>query len=56
MPTATHRETRVGMQLWRSGRPLQLRWLVSFAWRPEGELPQVIWIGQGKPPEKWWTR
>ena len=48
--TATLRETRGHLQLWRSGRPLQLRWLVSTAPRPEGELPQVVWVGQGRPP------
>jgi hypothetical protein len=57
MRTATHRETRGDLQLWRSpqhtGRGL--RWIVSFAKRPEGELPQVVWVGQGRPPKKWWS-
>lgn len=52
---ASHRETRGHLQLWRSGRPLQLRWLVSTMPRPEGKLPQVVWVGRGKPPRvtKW---
>lgn len=44
-----------GRQIWRTGRPLRLRWLVSFASRSEGEAPQVIWVGQGRPPEKMWA-
>lgn len=53
--TAQHRETDArGRQLWRSGRPLQLRWVVSPAARVEGSLPQVVWIGQGRPPSVCW--
>lgn len=56
MPTARYRATdSLGRQLWRSGRPLQLRWVVSVAKRREGELPQVVWVGQARPPEKWWA-
>lgn len=54
--TATYRETDTsGREIWRSPPSAYgLRWVVSKARRPEGPLPQVIWVGQGKPPERVW--
>ena len=49
MPSATYRQTdSFGRQLWRSGRPLQLRWVLGFE---NPGKPQVIWVGQGRPPD-----
>jgi hypothetical protein len=31
-----------GLELWRTGRPLRLRLLVSHEPRPEGPLPQLV--------------
>lgn len=36
------RDQRNGLQLWRTGRPLRLRLLVSPTPRPEGDLPQLV--------------
>ena len=55
-PSAKLRQTDTqGRELYRSGMPLQLRWVVSHAQRVEGPLPQVVWVGQGKPPGRHWT-
>lgn len=37
-----------GRQLWRTGRPLQLRLVV--------EGMRVLWVGQGRPPDALWPR
>jgi hypothetical protein len=36
------RDQRNGLQIWRTGRPLRLRLVVSPEARPEGPLPQVV--------------
>lgn len=36
------RDQANGLQLWRGGRPLRLRLLVSTAERAEGDLPQLV--------------
>jgi hypothetical protein len=56
---AAHRQTDgQGRELWRCPesreRGAGLRWVVSYERRPEGPLPQVVWVGQGKPPERHW--
>jgi hypothetical protein len=48
-PSAVYRQSHDnGRQLWRSGRPLQLRWVV--------EGLRVLWVGQGRPPQHLWPR
>jgi hypothetical protein len=57
MPRTAHKQTIGSMQLWRSGaRDRQLRWVVSTAPHPHGDLPQVVWVGYARPPEQWWPR
>ena len=54
-PEATRRAELGDLELYRSPRKhSKMRWLVSHARRPEGTLPQVIWVGNGAPPRKWW--
>ena len=42
----------LGRELWRSGRPLQLRWVVD----PRRTKPVVIWVGQGAPAAWCWQK
>lgn len=41
------REQDNGLVLWRTGRPLKLRLLVSHEPRPEGPLPQLVSVLPG---------
>jgi hypothetical protein len=52
---ATYRETDAhGRELWRSSpRHGGLRWVVVAATR-RGDLPSVVWVGQGRPPASAW--
>jgi len=53
--TATYRERdRRGRTLWRSPPSAYgLRWVVAPA--TSGDLPDVIWVGAGRPPERAWA-
>lgn len=45
-----------GRELYRSPKSSYgLRWVVSHSRRSEGNLPQVVWVGLGRPPEQHWT-
>jgi hypothetical protein len=53
MPECQHKKVdAVGRELWRSGRPLQLRWVVD----PRRTKPVVIWVGQGAPAGWAWEK
>lgn len=64
MPTATYRETdSAGRELWRSPASAHgLRWVLDVpdaAWSPalrrsDPAAPRVVWVGQGRPPERHW--
>ena len=42
----------IGRELWRSGEPLRLRWVID----PRRTKPVVIWVGQGAPAEWAWQK
>lgn len=45
-----------GRELWRTSKGQgDIRLVVSYERRPEGPLPQVVWVGQGRPPERHWA-
>jgi hypothetical protein len=55
MPTAERRQIdSIGRELWRSGRPLKLRWVVDPRVAALSR-PRVIWVGMGAPAEWCWT-
>lgn len=49
-----HARDRYGRELWRCGRPTRMRFLVDPRVQP-GQLPELIWCGQGRPPTHLWS-
>ena len=53
---ASYKQTdAAARELWRTSKGQgDIRLVVSYERRPEGPLPQVVWVGQGRPPERHW--
>ena len=45
----------LGRELWRMSCAPKLRFVLSYAPHPGGDLPQLIWCGSGRPPARHWS-